>query len=297
MQIGVLHPGAMGVSVAAALVDAGHEVHWCSEGRSEATHARMDKLGNASRARVIADHDQLASLVAAVEAIVSVCPPSNAAQLATSVQQLGFAGLFVDANAIAPQTSATISDLFGAAFVDGGIVGPPAWSAGTTRLYLSGREAESVAQWFAGSNLEACVVGTGVSQASALKMAYAAYTKGNAALLLAVNALAEAAGVTPALQAEWALSQPSLVSRSEATAANTAGKAWRFVGEMQEIAQTFAAFGLPPDFHAGAAEVYQRLAVFKDQADVDLQAAIGELLAEGLAEGLAEQLADRLKDR
>ena len=40
--------------------------------------------------------------------------------------------------------------------------------------------------------------------ASALKMTYAAWTKGTAALLLAIEATAEANGVAAALHAEWA---------------------------------------------------------------------------------------------
>jgi Domain of unknown function (DUF1932) len=97
-----------------------------------------------------------------------------------------------------------------------------------------------------------------------LKMCYAAYTKGTAALLLAVVALAEATGVAPALSAEWERSQRDLPDRVTATARGSAPKAWRWVGEMDEIASTFADAGLPDGFHRAAADVFSRLADLKD---------------------------------
>jgi hypothetical protein len=142
-------------------------------------------------------------------------------------------------------------------------VGPPARAPGTTRLFLSGDGAGEVAALFLGSVLEAIVIDGGVGAASALKATYAAYTKGHAALFLAVRALARAEGVEDVLLTEWGRSQPDLGPRSEGAAA-TAAKGWRFVGELEEIAETFKAAGLPEGFHRAAAELYARLAEFKD---------------------------------
>ena len=103
-----------------------------------------------------------------------------------------------------------------------------------------------------------------VGAASAIKMAYAAWTKGSSALLIAVRALAIREGVDGALRAEWERSQPGLGARSESAVAGNAKKAWRFVGEMEEIAATFAAAGLPPGFHEACATVYGRLGRYKD---------------------------------
>jgi hypothetical protein len=89
-------------------------------------------------------------------------------------------------------------------------------------------------------------------------MAYAGWTKGSAALLLAVRALARAEGVEEALLAEWAQSQPQLQQASERAARSAAGKSWRWIGEMEEIAATMAGAGLPPGFHEAAAEIYRR---------------------------------------
>jgi hypothetical protein len=108
--------------------------------------------------------------------------------------------------------------------------------------------------------LDARVIGTGPGSAaaSALKMAYAGWTKGAAALLLAVRALARAEGVEDALLAEWALSQPDLAGRSAGAAQSAAAKGWRWTGEMTEIAASMAAAGLPDGFHQAAADIFRR---------------------------------------
>ena len=152
-----------------------------------------------------------------------------------------------------------------AVFVDGGIVGPPPRPGGApdapdgTRLYLSGERAAEIAELFAGTPVGARVVEGGVGAASAVKMAYAAWTKGTAALVLAVRALARADGVEDALLAEWAVSQPSLAGRSERAAESAAAKGWRWDAEMTEIAASMAAAGLPDGFHLAAAEIFRRV--------------------------------------
>jgi hypothetical protein len=140
------------------------------------------------------------------------------------------------------------------------VIGPPPRAAGTTRLYLSGPDAGKVAALFAGSVLDARVVDDRIGSASALKMAYAAYTKGLAALLLALRETSRAHGVDAALVDEWELSQPQLPGIYELTEANTVPKAWRWIAEMEEIAATFAAAGQPDGFHLAAADVFRRVA-------------------------------------
>ena len=196
-----------------------------------------------------------------------------------SATERNFSGIYVDGNAVSPATAAEIERLVGDRYVDGGIVGPPAWREGTTRFYLSGDRADRVASLFENSVVDARVVEGGPGAASALKMCYAAYAKGSIALILGVRALAESNGVSNALLAEWDISQPGLVRRSESGATATSLKAWRFV-EMHEIAATFSAANLPSGFHEAAAELYGRMAGFKDTpggADVDpvLRAILG----------------------
>jgi 3-hydroxyisobutyrate dehydrogenase-like beta-hydroxyacid dehydrogenase len=243
--IGVVHPGAMGAAVAACLAGAGHDVRWASEGRSPET---------AARAAGLRDVVSIGALVRECELLLSICPPHAAVEVARSVA--GFGGLYVDANAISPETARTIAGIIGPGYVDGGIIGPPPRQAGTTRLYLSGLRAGEAASPFEGTPLEARVI-DGELTASALKMAYAAWTKGSAALLLAIEATAAELGVGALLQDEWALSQPDAPRRLESARAAAETKAWRWVGEMREIADTFAAAGQPDGFHRAAAEVYE----------------------------------------
>ena len=108
-------------------------------------------------------------------------------------------------------------------------------------------------------------------------MAYAAWTKGSQALLLNIRALARAEGIEETLLAEWAGSQADLAARSERAAAGSAPKAWRWVGEMEEIADSFAAAGLPDGFHRGAAGLYERIAGFKDREGVTLDEVLSTL--------------------
>jgi 3-hydroxyisobutyrate dehydrogenase-like beta-hydroxyacid dehydrogenase len=248
--IGVLNPGAMGSAVGAALHAAGHEVLWASEGRSAASAAR-------ARAAGLRDDGTIAALLERADVVLSICPPHAALEVAASAA--GFAGVYVDANAVAPQTARAAQALLaagGARFVDGGIIGPPPATAGTTRLFVSGDEAPAIARLFGGGPLEAIVVPGDVGAASALKMTYAAWTKGTAALLVAIRDAAHAHGVEDALRHEWARSQPDVAERLARALQSAAAKGWRWEGEMREIAATFAAAGLPDGFHLAAAEVF-----------------------------------------
>jgi 3-hydroxyisobutyrate dehydrogenase-like beta-hydroxyacid dehydrogenase len=230
-----------------------HRVVWASEGRSTETRRRAEEAE-------LEDAGSVEELVSRSDVILSVCPPHAALEVAGSVA--GFRGVFVDANAIAPATAREVAAVVaagGADCVDGGIVGAPPRAVGTTRLYLSGPEAESVAGLFAGSVVDVLVLSGDVGAASALKMTYAAWTKGTAGLLLAIGELARAEGVEPALHEEWRSSLPDLPERSQRAARSAEAKGWRWVGEMEEIAATFAAAGLPDGFHRAAAEVFRTL--------------------------------------
>ena len=258
--IGLLNPGEMGSMVGAAVRSGGSRVLWAGEGRSAATRKRASEAG-------LEDAGSVSALVAASDVILSVCPPAAAVDVASQVAKLRFAGTYVDGNAIAPATAREIGGIVekgGAGFVDGGIIGPPPVKPGTTRFYVSGTGAERIAAILTAGPLHAIVVPGGPGAASTVKMAYASWTKGSAALLLAVCALASAEGVEDALVREWKISQPDLSARAEGAARSNAKKAWRFVGEMEEIAATFAAAGLPDAFHQGAAEIYRRMEIYKE---------------------------------
>jgi 3-hydroxyisobutyrate dehydrogenase-like beta-hydroxyacid dehydrogenase len=249
LTVGLLHPGEMGAAMGAVLRGRDVPVLWASGGRSAETAARAEAAG-------LEDVGSVDELVRRSDVILSVCPPHAALDVAHAVS--GFTGIFVDANAVSPATAHAVADTV-ARVVDGGIIGPPPESAGTTRLYLSGVEADTVAALFADTALEARVVSAEIGAASAVKMAYAGWTKGTAALLLAVRSLARSEGIEPTLLEEWELSLPDLAERSVRAAGSAATKGWRWVGEMEEIAATFAAAGLPDGFHLAAADVFRAI--------------------------------------
>lgn len=274
--IGILHPGEMGASVGAAAASRGARVVWAAEGRSAETRARADADG-------LEALDSLADVVRAADIVISLCPPHGADELAEAVAAAGFTGVFCDANAISPAKARRIGERVsaaGARFVDGGVIGPPARTAGKTRLYLSGPDAERVAALFAGSLLDAIALEGGPGAASALKMCFAAWTKGRTALMLAVRALARAEAIEPALLKEWDISQPGLAADSEAAAGRVARKAWRWVDEMKQIQASFEANDLPGGFHAAASELYAAMAEFKTIAEPhEFDAVMDALLA------------------
>ena len=259
--VGLLHPGNMGATIGAAAATSGASMIWVSEGRSKASQDRARNAG-------LRDVMTVGNAVKESDVILSVCPPDAALDLARNVAHHRFKGIYVDANAVSRTTAQQIGEIVtqaGARFVDGGIIGSPVKRAGTTRMYLSGEDAPEIAALFSASMLDAKTIGDEPGGASALKVAYAAWTKCTDALLLAIRTFATAEGVDKALLQEWAISQPDLERRSHQAAAVATPKAWRYVGEMKEIAATFEAAGLPAGFHNAAAEVCLRLAPFKDQ--------------------------------
>jgi Domain of unknown function (DUF1932) len=276
VEVGILHPGEMGACVAGLLAGTGKTVLWVSSGRGPQTRQRAEAAG-------LSDAGSLASLARRSAVVLSVCPPSAALDVARAAA--GFRGVYVDANAVSPATAREIASLIeagGGECVDGGIVGPPPRSATTTRLYLSGARAGEVSELFAGTVLQARAVGDEVGAASAVKMCYAAWTKGTAALLLAIRAAARAEGVEDVLLGEWDLSVPDLAERSLRAAQAAGGKGWRWVAEMEEIAATFAACGLPAGFHQAAAEIFRR--------SPRLTGATSEETLESVLAGLTERL-------
>ncbi len=267
--VALLNPGKMGVTIGAAAATSGTRVVWVSHQRSKASRERAEKAG-------LFDVKTLSNAVRESDVILAVCPPHAALELARSVAELHFTGIYVDANAVNRDTAEEIGDTVvkgGATFVDGGIIGSPVERAGTTRLYLSGSRAADVAKIFSASMLDARAIGEVPGAASALKLAYAAWTKCTDALLLAIRTYAKIEDVDEALLDEWRLSQPQLERRCLQAAAVATPKAWRYVGEMKEIAEIFAAAGLPAGFHEAAAEICARLSRFKDRTEPRLTVA------------------------
>jgi 3-hydroxyisobutyrate dehydrogenase-like beta-hydroxyacid dehydrogenase len=262
--VGVLYPGAMGISVAAAARRSGHTATWCSAGRSPATRQRAE-------GHKLLEISSMKEFCQACDVLISVCPPHAAVDIAEDVLASGFRGIYCDANAVAPDTVRRIAGLMGAAgvaFVDGGIIGGPAWEPGATWLYLSGGRAADIAELFSAGPFETAVIGAEPGKASALKMCYAAYTKGSTALITTILSAADKLDVWDELKTQWQCDFPELASSAEMRARRVTAKAWRFAGEMDEIAATFRSTGAPGEFHTAAAIVYRQLARFKDAPDL-----------------------------
>ena len=258
-HIGFLHPGAMGVSLAVAAKNTGHTAYWVSEGRSRDSYERAAKNS-------LVEMQAIDELCDRCSVIICVCPPHAATEVAEQVLTYSFKGIYADVNAISPQRAKQIGHLMneaGVEFVDGGIIGGPAWKPDNTWLYLSGRTADQVAACFAGGPLATEVIGDDIGKASALKMCYAANTKGTTALLCAIVAAAEEMGVRKELEKQWSRNDSEFAQNTLARISRVTAKAWRFSGEMEEIASTFESAGLPNGFHLAAGDIYQRIAKFK----------------------------------
>ena len=204
--VALLHPGNMGSTIGACAATSGARVLWAAEQRSAASRARAKQAG-------LIEVESLAAAVGQSDIVLSVCPPEFATEVAEAVAAQKFNGIYVDANAVSRATAEEIGKIVnqaGASFVDGGIIGSPVKKAGTTRMYLSGEESEEIAHLFSSSMLDARSISAVAGEASALKVVYAAWTKGTDALILAIRALAAHEGVDKALLAEWSISQPAL---------------------------------------------------------------------------------------
>lgn len=273
-RIGILHPGQMGIVVAACARNSGNEVFWVSESRSAETRERALAEG-------LKDAGTIEKLCELCAVIVGVCPPEFAEQMADQVASCSFRGTYVEANAISPERVKRIArrmEESGARFVDGGIIGPPATKRNQTWLYLAGDRAPEIARYFSAGPMEVETLAGGIGRASALKMCFAAYSKGSIALAASVLAAAKELDVFEDLKRQWARNGPS-VDALEREIARSAPKAWRFTGEMQEIAATFQSAGMPAGFHQAAEQIFERLAQFKGREQPRITETLDALLS------------------
>jgi L-threonate 2-dehydrogenase len=255
--VAILMPGDMGHAVGNVLRDSGLRVITCLQGRSGRTAALAREAG-------IADAGDYQTLVREADVILSIIAPAAASEVADRVAEAArvtAAGpLFVECNAIAPQTVRAIDARLVAAgvrFVDAGIIGgPPRPGHADARFYASGAHAPEFAE-LASAGLDIRVLGPEIGQASGLKMCYAALTKGLTALATELLVAAKAMGLEEALRAEHSHGQQDLLRHFQRSVPTMPPKAYRWVGEMEEIAATFEHLGLTPLIHQGAAEIYR----------------------------------------
>jgi 3-hydroxyisobutyrate dehydrogenase-like beta-hydroxyacid dehydrogenase len=257
-SVGILSPGDMGHTVGAVLRAHGLRVLTCLEGRSERTRALAAEAG-------IEDVPTLDELVVAADIVLCILVPAEATgvaeRVAAAIRATGADVLYADCNAIAPQTVRVIGETIMAAggqFADVGIIGGPPKQPGT-RFYTSGPGAEGVAA-LNDFGLDVRVLDGGVGQASGLKMCYGALTKGLQALGTELLVAARLMGLEETLRAEQAESAPDVLAWLQRAVPTMPPKAYRWVGEMEEIAATFASLGMTPAIFQGAADLYRFIA-------------------------------------
>ncbi|MGW0891260.1 DUF1932 domain-containing protein [Saccharopolyspora sp. NPDC002578] len=272
--VGVLHPGAMGAAVAVQLSSRGHTVLWCSQGRSEQSRDRAVRAG-------LHEVGALPELLARCDAVLSVCPPATAFDVAQSVAEIGYDGVYVDANAIAPETVGGLAAVLtgaGITVVDGAIIGPPPDAAHTARLYLAGatEQVGFLAGLFAGSRLEPVGLGEAIGRASALKMAFASFQKASRVLAAVAHSLADEHDVTDALLGEAERMSGRILAERDYLP-SVAARAWRWEPEMREIARTLEAAGLPAELAEAASAVLARWRADRDLAELSPEAVLARL--------------------
>ncbi|MCH8229520.1 MAG: NAD(P)-dependent oxidoreductase [Chloroflexi bacterium] len=256
--VGIMSPGDMGSGVGGVLKRNGLTVLTALDGRSEDTRERAAEQG-------IEDVGSLDDLVKASDLILSILVPSEARSFAQDVAEAIVrtdADVAVaDCNAISPATGIKIDEIITAAggrFIDAGIIGGSPRTGAVPRIYASGEHASVLAE-LDGKGIKVPVLNGPVGRASGLKMCYAAITKGTAALYASTLMTAKSLGLYEDLIREMQGSQASTLAAMDGVKSISA-RAFRWIGEMEEIAATFEDAGATPKIHLGAAETFQQIA-------------------------------------
>ena len=257
-KIAILSPGDMGHAVGQALSEHGFELLTCLAGRS-------DRTGALARDAGFRISETLNELMVEADLLLSILVPANAEtvaqEIARSLQETGESTLIADCNAISPIRSEYISHIIesaGGRYIDASIIGHPPGRGVPPRFYVSGQYADAMLD-LDGKGIAVKALGGDIGRASGIKMCYAALTKGTSTLQVALLTVAESLGLSAELREELAYSQKSVLENMESGIPRLPPNAHRWVGEMEEIATTFAAEGVTPHFHLGAASIYRLL--------------------------------------
>ncbi len=257
-RIAILSPGEMGHSVGRCLLDGGFDVATCLTGRSERTRTLTAAAG-------IRDVPDLVKLVRETDLILAILVPDQALALAGQMSEVmkrtGSSPAYADCNAVSPDSAREIDRVVTAAggrFIDAGIIGGPPGAGEKTRFYASGPH-EAILTQLDGHGILVRPLGGEVGRASGIKMCYASVTKGTSALHAAALIAAETMGLSEDLLAEFAESQAQRL-KAMGGVNSLSAKAFRWIGEMHEIAATYDQAGVTPHFHEGAAEIFRLIA-------------------------------------
>src|SRR5215813_3956153 len=278
--VAVIAMGEMGSGVARRLHERGATVITSLAGRSAASAARAQKAG----AIPVATDEEL---TAQADFILSIVPPGDAValaeRLAPSIRKAGRNIIYVDCNAVSPQTAERIGGALkdtGCVYVDAGIIGPPPGPNSRTIFYASGPGAAAF------ERLAACGLSIRVMEgpngaASAMKLSYAGITKGCTAIGAAMMLGSTRGGTADALLQELSESQPMLLNWMRGFVSRMPPKAYRWVAEMEEIAQFQEDDAAAHDMYLGIARFYEQIAAaLADPKPGDAIAQLNEFCAE-----------------
>ncbi|KAF8840232.1 6-phosphogluconate dehydrogenase C-terminal domain-like protein [Paxillus ammoniavirescens] len=284
-RFAVVAAGSMGSAIANKLTTAGCTVYTNLDGRSEATRQRAKEAGMIDVS--------LVDMVAKANWILSILPPRDALSFAEKIRDAaaalsGYGGnephVFADCNAVNPETAKRIARVFagtGIRFIDAVIIGEPPKDGYDPTFYASAapEDGEILDEFtsFTKFGLKVSPLkgeGVGVGDASAVKMSYAGIYKGTVGsyttMILALAAHASSPATAEALVKELSMSQPAVLDRIVKTVPPMLPRAYRWVGEMEEIADFVG--GKEGDVYRGLARVYERVekSLDGDQAEVDV---------------------------
>lgn len=258
-KVGLMTPGDMGQGIAMQIQAKGFTVCTALDKRSHRSRALAREAG-------LTDVGTIERLVAECDVVLSVMNPGAAVDFArdavNALRSTGRKTLIVDCNAIAPDTVHEIARMIegaGGRFLDGGIIGPPPRGNATANLYVSGPGAADL-EALGGPQLAVKVVSERLSDASAVKICYAALNKGTQALWLEVLMAAQRLGVADLLEQQLRQSRSDLLDWAYSQYPKMPPKAYRWVPEMLEISKTMGSTGITPKVFQGAAEIYQFVA-------------------------------------
>jgi putative dehydrogenase len=257
--IAVMAQGMMGAGVGGRLHQGGAEVRTLLSGRSAASADRARKAG------MIAAADER-ELLDGADFFLSILPPgeaeSLAMRLAPTLTALQTKPIYVDCNAVSPQTAqriAAVVEPTGGEFVDGGIIGGPPREGYSPRIYASGPAVGKTAV-MRDYGIDWRAIDGPIGAASGLKMSYAGITKGITAIGSAMLLGAARFGCAEALVAELSSSQAALFKHLSAGIPRMYDKAYRWVAEMEEISDFLEANPPSHDIYDAVAQLYEFLA-------------------------------------
>ena len=256
--VAIIAQGAMGAGMAARLTQRGVTVLTSLEGRGEASARRAEAAGM----KPVGLPE-----IAGADIILSIVPPADALalaqRLAPPLAAAGTPPVYVDCNAVSPDTARRVAAALPegrAVFVDGGIIGgPPRPDGYTPVLYVAGPEAGRLLP-LGEHGLDIRVTPGPIGAASALKLSYAGITKGLTALATAMMLAATRSGAAPGLLQELERSQPELLRWFGGMIPAMPDKAYRWVGEMREIADFVGPDAGARDLYLGAARLFAQVA-------------------------------------